>query len=287
MFPRAFLLAAASAVFCGGPESLAADSPIERAVHATFKVTGKDSTATCFLLNRPGADKGKAETILVTAGHTLEKISGDEARLILRDKDGDKGYKRKEQVIKVRAAGKPLWVKHPQVDVAALRVEVPPETAAQALPLDRLAGESAFRDGRLSPGDDVWVLCYPAQFEVNGAGFPVTRKGAIASFPLVPVQSHQTFLLDYNTFGGDSGAPVLTVERVPALATAGEGPQGVRRREPLVIGLVLAQVRHSEKVTLIYEERVIHHRLGLAIAISSEFIRQTVDKVPQGVPGNR
>jgi hypothetical protein len=91
----------------------------------------------------------------------------------------------------------------------------------------------------------------------------VARNGILASHPIQPVAEYHTFLVDFTTFDGDSGGPVLT-----------RGTNG----HPLVVGMVLAHMRHDERITLEYEERTIHHPLGLGTAVQARFIRETVEK---------
>jgi hypothetical protein len=85
----------------------------------------------------------------------------------------------------------------------------------------------------------------------------------IASHPFLPIQAHHTYLADFTAFGGDSGGPVFVA-----------GGQG----HPLLIGLVLAQFRHDEQVTTEYEERSIHHPLGLGSVLHAQFVRDTIER---------
>jgi hypothetical protein len=106
------------------------------------------------------------------------------------------------------------------------------------------------------------VFTYPQRFEANPAGFPVARQGIFASPPLLPAETHPTYLADFTTFAGDSGGPVFV-----------EGADG----HPLVTGIVLAQMHHDEKVKDEYEERTIHHPLGLGKVLHAQYVREMVD----------
>jgi Trypsin-like peptidase domain len=265
-----------SAVFLAFAPLSRAEAPppdaTTRMIQATCKVTGKDSTATSFLVRRPVAGKaGGQETILVTAAHVFERMAGDEAKLVLRKSQKDGSYARHEMPLKVRAEGKPLWSKHPETDVAALRVQLPEHVAVTPIPIACLATGSTLDAGRLAPGDDVRIACYPIQLEASGAGFPIIRRGCVASFPLTPVKVNKMYLVDYNTFAGDSGGPVFLIEPVP-----GEEKARAESR-PVVVGLILAQHFHDERVKLAYEERLVRHRMGLGIVVHAEYIRQTID----------
>ena len=46
----------------------------------------------------------------------------------------------------------------------------------------------------------------------------------------------------------------------------------------MLIGIVLAQFRHDERVTVEYEERNIHHPLGLGSVLHAQFVRDTIER---------
>ncbi|MDP1796412.1 MAG: hypothetical protein Q8K78_02980 [Planctomycetaceae bacterium] len=110
-------------------------------------------------------------------------------------------------------------------------------------------------------GQDVFVPCFPAQVEANSAGWPLLRKGSLATHPLMPVARTPTMFVDYSHFGGDSGAPLVATVN----------------GEPLVVGLVFAMLRQTDKTTMPFEERTLHTPLGLAIAAQAPLIRQTIE----------
>jgi hypothetical protein len=274
---RLFLLL--GCVCAGAPSWASGPDAVAEVMAATFKITNPTSTATCFVITRPmpGAP-GKKDLILVTAAHVLEQMSGEECRLVLREKLADGSHVRKEVQLKIRSGEQHLWVKHPQVDVAALKLDLPAEQAGVrrvALDLGRIVGEAAIKSGALRVADEVWVPCYPAQLEANDAGFPVLRRGTVASFPLTPVHTYQTFLVDYRSFGGDSGAPVL------ARSSRSPGLLGVLVSDarPLIVGLVIGQHRETTRTVSPGGESTVHRPMGLGIAVHGEFIRETIASI--------
>lgn len=271
---RSFLLLWVLAVAAVGAASAAnAETAPMDAMEATFKIVNEKSTATCFVIARPGAaEASPRELILVTAAHVFETMSGDECHLVLHEERADGTFARSEVPLKIRSAGKPLWVRHPEVDVAAMKLELPGGRAVAALDFDQLAGESDVGSGKLRSADEVWVLCFPAKLESSSAGFPVLRRGTVASFPLTPIDRNKTFLVDFTTFGGDSGAPVVVRDR--------EAPDAAGQRTS-VVGLVTGMHRETTKLISPIEERTVHRPLGLAIVVHAEFIRQTIDRVPR------
>jgi hypothetical protein len=220
------------------------------------------------------ADKQKPrECVFVTAQHVLEQCLGANALLILRKRQANATYNRVEMPLKIREGQMPRWVRHPQHDIAALRVILPPDVATQPLPHATLADERALRKAGLHVGSRVITFGYPMRLEANNAGFPIVRQGGVASFPFVPVAQHPTMFLDMNAFAGDSGGPVIATPADRALPVPANGNE---LEEPLVLGLITGQVRHDERVTGMMEERVTHYPLGVALLIQSQFIRETI-----------
>ncbi len=233
-----------------------------RVMESTFKLFNKDSTATCFLLH----DARDAKRVfLVTAAHVLEKAHGEESILVLRDALEDGTYKRKDVPIRIREGEKALWTKHEEEDIAVLLMTVKEDIKLPSLPITVLATEEDLKSENLGVCSMVWMFGYPARMEANGAGFPIARHASIASFPLVPVQPHRTFMADCSTFAGDSGGPVFVVRG-----------QGDTAGQPLLVGMVVAQYRNDEKLKMLHEERLIRHRLSLGKVVQAEFIRRTV-----------
>lgn len=246
-----------------------ADENITAVMSATFKIVNKDSSATCFVVAAPRqSDSGPRELILLTAAHVFEKMAGDECRIVLREKRADGTFQRDEVILKIRSEEKPLWVRHADVDVGAIRFNLPSDQTVPALKWDQLAGESKLKAGGLRLADEVWVVGYPAQLESNSAGFPVLRMGTVASFPLMPITDYKTFLVAANTFGGDSGGPV---------SVAHSRRSDTHSQRPMVVGLVLGLQRETTKSVTSVEERTFHRPLGLAIVVHAEYIRQTVE----------
>jgi len=259
----------------GGPLAAAAaeppnpdSDPLPALLAATFKLTNKESSGTCFLIDPPpssGCSNGVV--ILVTAAHALEQAPGTEGHIIMREKRDDGSFVRKDVSFPLRSGEKPLWSKHPDEDVAAIKLTLPSGVWCQPLRFDQLARAEEFTQGKIRLGSDAWIFCFPSQLEANEAGFPVLRHGSIASLPLMPLSSNRTFLVDFNAFGGESGAPVML------------GQRGAVQSQVLIVGLVIGMHRQTDKVSMSFEERTVHHPLALSIAVHAEIIRQTVERV--------
>ena len=240
----------------------AAERGAEETLRATFRITHGTSSSTGFVVAVPKQQDSKpGEHVMLTAAHSFENMKSGECKAIFRAKNGDGPPVRKEITVPVRDGGKPLWKRHPEMDVAALRFDLPDDADVTPFDYAQLADATWAADGRVHVGQDVWIACYPAQTEANGAGWPILRKGSIATHPLTPLAAAKKIFIDYSHFGGDSGAPVV----------AWDG------KAPVVVGLVIAMQRQSDKTSTPFEDRTVHTPLGLAIAVQSPFLRETVD----------
>jgi hypothetical protein len=243
--------------------SVAAEGfPTEDALRATIRIYEGASSGTGFIV--AVGDRAAPATrrhVLVTAGHALANIKAAGCTLVLRAPATQGTSVRKEMRVPIRKGNSPLWVRHPEMDVAAIFVNVPEGADLKPLEYRQLADASWAAQGKIRVGQTVYIPCFPSQLEANPAGWPILRSGSIATHPLTPLAAAKTFLVDYSQFGGDSGAPVVTCDG----------------REPMVVGLVVAMQRQTSKTSMPFEERTVHTPLGLAIVVQSPFLRQTVD----------
>jgi len=241
-------------------QAIGADIP-ELALRATARVTGGGRSGTGFFVKLPDSSPGKSSTVFVTASHALEEITGPKGTLILRAGNEADGYHRREVELPLRTGEERLWMTHPTTDMAVIGVTLPDDVDVQPFELRQIAEAKHLAEKVIRVGQDVLIPCFPAQVEANPAGWPILRKGSLATHPLTPVERVPTIFVDYSHFGGDSGAPVI--------ATVND--------EPLVVGLVFAMLRITDKSTTTFEDRTIHMPLGLGIAVQGPLIRQTID----------
>ncbi len=233
---------------------------IERTVEATFRITNGRTSATAFLVTlEPAEGDELTTTVLVTAAHCLEQMPDAKCKLILRAKEAGV-YVRQEVEIALRSEGKPLWVRHPELDVAVLPVDLPEQTAARPLSIRQVADATWAAERKLRVGGDVYIPGYPATLEGNEAGWPLLRRGSVATHPLLPLEGAQRVFINAVTFGGDSGAPVAF-------------PHG---DDVKIVGLVVGLQRQTSRSETPFEERVSHMPMALAITVQAPFIHDTI-----------
>lgn len=255
-------------VWCAPSAQVFGAQSLEEALTAVCRITNGRSSGTGFLVTRPVNDTSSQNQdpntarscLLITAGHVMEESTEPNYELVLRSAEPDGSWKRTPISVPVRDGDKPLWKKHPELDVAVLPVVIPKEVTATPLPFEQIADSEWVAGGKLRVGQAVTIPCYPAQLEANEAGWPVVRHGTVASHPLAPVAKVRTMIIDFHTFGGDSGAPVLTH----------------CDDAWYVVGLVSGMHRQSDKAVMPLQEVTFHTPLGLSIVVQAALIRDTI-----------
>jgi hypothetical protein len=243
-------------------------------MNSTFRIEGSGKTGTVFIIGKPSTkDSLKAFFVLVTANHVLNDIKTDNATLFLR-KEVNKRFYKMPTTIKIRNNGIPLWVKHPEADVAAMYVSLPKDLSISLLPTFFLANDSLITEFEIHPGDELLCLGFPYGAEANDAGFPILRSGKISSYPITPTKEIKSFLFDFQVFGGNSGGPVYFI----GLNRSYKG--GVLGEVRFIIGLVSEELVVEEQVISMDEISLKKHPLSLAKVIPSTFIKETIDLLP-------
>lgn len=242
-------------------------------LQATAKIWHSASTATAFfLIPKTGVDPAARECLLVTAAHFLEPSPEPQIGLLLRSPQPDGSYQRRELSIPIQRDNRPLWHRHPTQDIAVLRVTLPAGVELTPLPISVLATTETLRERRVRVGARLLSFGYPARVEANSAGFPIARHGTLATFPLSPPTAFPVCMIDMAAHGGDSGGPVLL--ETPTSLEADPGP-------PVLIAMVTGKMQQDEKMTMLYEERTLHHPLDLSLAIQAHFVRETIEQWEQ------
>ena len=244
-------------------------------MRSTFKIQEGNNIGTVFILGQPmESDNTRAYYILFTATHVLESMKANFATLFIRKFENENFVKIPIRT-RIRNEGRPLWISHPQVDVAAMRISLPRDTDIQLISTEMIADDKFIKSFEVNPGDDLLVLGYPYGAEANEAGFPILRSGRIANYPLTPTKSTKTFLLDFEVFGGNSGAPVFMCSRNRAYG--GSTHIGVVSQ---LMGIVIQEKHIVEHVKTMEEETLKKHKLSLAVVVHASFLRELLPMLP-------
>ena len=233
-----------------------------QAMQATVRVYGDGRSSTGFIVHIPGKQGEEEAHLLVTAAHAFHQMQAEFGTVAFRAQTAEGTWQRREIKIQIRREGKPTWQQHQGADIGFLQVDIPKEVSCQPLQLRNVATAEDFNGGRIHVGRSTWVACYPAKTESNSAGWPVLRSGVIATHPLVPAESLDHFFVDYAHFGGDSGAAVVVDD---------DG-------ELLVVGIVVAMQRQTDRIVSPFEEKIIHRPLGLAIVVPSTLLHDLIQQ---------
>ena len=170
----------------------------------------------------------------------------------------------------------PLWVKHPDTDVAALKVQLPAGFSIDACPSTRSPATRIFKAERSVRRRSMdFLLSCNARSQCERFFRPA--HGTVATYPLGPIATCKDYLIDTPSFGGNSEAPVVIVRRQ-------DPDQEKSPQQPKIIGLISGMQRETDKATLELAELTFHYPLGLSIVVPGEYIRQTLDRVPRGNP---
>lgn len=99
----------------------------------------------------------------------------------------------------------PLWIVHPKfgnkIDISALQIE--PNESWDLYPINEIPS----RNLSISVGNDVYILGYP--LDIEPGGFPIWKRGSIASEPEVFSEERRYILVDSASRPGMSGSPVI------------------------------------------------------------------------------
>lgn len=251
-------------------------------MRSTFKIQCNNTIGTVFIMGEPSLDDpDKLFFVLITAAHVLEGMKSDMATLHLRKEERGK-FTRLEYKVQIRKEGNPLWIRHPDVDVAAMRVMLPKDADVYLIPTTFIGNDKILEEFQVHPGDQLFVLGFPYGAEANEAGFPILRSGLIASYPLTPTERTKTFLLDFEVFSGNSGSPVLFY------AENRKYGEGIHIGSiQFIMGVVSQEKELMERVESLSETVIRKHKLALAVVAHASFVADLIKmlpKIPQESP---
>ncbi len=246
----------------------------ENMMNSTFKIEDKYTFGTAFIVvHLWGAKDTTGLAILVSARHVFDDFVGDSASLILRKKNGEY-YERSPYKIRIREGKKNLYCTHPTEDVAALPLSLPIWAMPCGIPEKYIANKISDKKNGFEVGLKVNSLGFPNGHESNSAGFPILRTGIIASYPLMPIDSNRTFIVDMSIFPGNSGGPVFYSLNNPNIDGSISVIAGKSEYTPKII---LGLVSSLEYGFLPYKKKKIITSAELANVVHAKFILELID----------
>lgn len=240
-------------------------------MRATFKLEqrqedGLATVGTGWLVRLPRAEgeppgPGAGRIAIVTAGHVFDRMRQSEATVHWRRQDESGRWVREPRPLMIRhPINGPMWLRHPERDIAVLPVQPPEQPRQFAIPYDLLADDEDLRAFDVRPGDEMLALGYPRGLSANEIGFPILRAGRVASYPLWPSSEFPTFLMDFAVFAGNSGGPVYMSDRSRKRVGATDFHEA-----QFVAGMLAQQVVLTDE------------RLEIGIILHATFVREALD----------
>ena len=248
------------------PVAIMAGSPFDPVLRSVMRISGTDSSGepvcgTAFLMQGRGSSD---EAWLVTAGHLLNRMRGEQVRIGMRRQVRGVFYAGDVQ-IRIRDGGRPLFHHSPELDLAALKIGLPGEADCCVLARDFAADDGRLDRAGFGSGVRVLIPGYPYGEASGGAGFAFVREGVVSSFPVLPSAAQPVFYVDFEVFEGYSGAPVIFSDGSSAGLLAGMVLEEV----------FLEELRQSGKKT----SRT-RRGLGLAKVLSGPLIKIFLASLP-------
>jgi hypothetical protein len=158
---------------------------------------------------------------LVTAKHVLKDEEGHDLRTVyvrMNSKEGDPQFARLDLI--ENNTSKVFTHSDPSVDIAVVPV-VPDEKTIdfKILPEEMLTTKESFSELKISEGSDIFFIGLFTSFYGQHRNFPIVRFGRVAMIssekipwrdrPTSPVQEADLYLLETQSYGGNSGSPVF------------------------------------------------------------------------------
>ena len=239
---------------------------------STFQVFGHNKegegcTGTGFILHHQVGGSNhpkKTQFVLLTAAHVFSDCVESDGTVKVRFRYGEDDHPAEwrlvDRVLHIVDSGRPLWIKHPNEDVAAFPLGSSLDAIDTILPTDLLATKQRLGDFYL--GHDTYAAGYPLGTALNFSGFPILRFGKIAS-PVISARS--VFEVSFQVYPGDSGAPIYVIERT------------LEEFRIVILGLV---VRAEVKTTTLKTKdgsREIQMFTGVSIVAPATALQETVN----------
>jgi len=236
-----FLLLAVNAI--GGLASS------EKMAWSTYAVATSKGLGTGVIVNcRDSNARGGGSPVLVTCAHVLQSAPRGPYFLVVRSPVAGSNPDIAILRIDIPRDCEHPFIKHPRYDVAAMRIDLPPEIARLIKLSSFLDERTIGRQGAAHVGDEIFILGFPKIFPGTTGGFPVFRSGRIASYSPGSQLDRVRFLVHSDIYSGDSGGPVFAEHNwggPKLLGLITERVGGKNRQVPLAIAVDVSAVRET------------------------------------------
>jgi len=220
---------------------------------------------------------GKSLVFLITNRHVLE----GEKSVVIRLKEKDTGELKEVDLPLADGNGRRLYTVNPNegVDIAAMLMEagrlegIYSKLSSFDFDAHSLTSEEFLEQGG-DAGSMVYMLGFPMELVEARSNTPICRMGCVARMDPAEISESRHFLLDMQTFPGNSGSPVVTKPELTRL-------QGTKSLEKAaLIGIVYGHLPYKEYLMNIQTKSIMETRSensGIALANPVEYIMQTVE----------
>jgi Trypsin-like peptidase domain len=223
----------------------------EKMMWSTYAVATSKAMATCVVVNRrdPSAPGGIVP-VLVTSAHVLSVAPHGPYFLAIRTPNPAANPNVSILEFEPAWLAEPAYVRHPQHDIAALELRIPPEMA-DVVSVPSFINENAIarRGDEPHVGEPISVLGFPTVFPGTEGAFAILRAGRIASYSAGSSRDWEKFLINASVYSGDSGGPVFAARR---------------RGAPKLLGVVTERIGKKPGA------------VPLAVAVNASVIRETL-----------
>jgi hypothetical protein len=223
--------------------------PAETMMLSTYPLSSEKAFGTGFLMAmKDRSAPGGVVPVMVTSTHLVSTADRGSIYMPLRgfDRQGNLSVALLE-VVPTRK-GRPFYVRHPSLDVAAFKVRFPQQLPVPLL-LTLLEERNLESGGTPRAGEEVSFAGFPEGQGTSLGMFPVLRGGKVASLDQ-SLMGLPSFLINGDVYPGDSGAPVFRTSQ---------------RGKPSVVGMVIERLGFPRR-----------NPFPLALAVDASAIRETL-----------
>jgi Trypsin-like peptidase domain len=238
---RLILLVVTIAVFCVTARAAPLPSDIPKVVSFIFLADAAGNVAkdasnkpipwgTGFFVGIKVGDGTRASGYLVTAKHVLKDEQGHDLRRVyvrMNSREGDPKFAPLD--LAENSVSRVYTHTDPTVDLAVVPVALDEKIIDYKMIGEELiTTKESFNELKISEGSDVFFVGLFTSFYGQHKNFPIARFGRVAMIsgekipwqdrPTEPVQEADLYLLETQSYGGNSGSPVffyLGSDRVP------------------------------------------------------------------------